>query len=263
MEAVAPRLSLAGHLGLDRRPAVYSAWKYITERINEGDFVPGKRLPSAATLSVTIGVSRPVILEALNIIEGQGQLRIAPGRGGVHVLTDEEAATARKSWLVENGETLVQMAHLREMIEPDIARLCAEHGLPPKVLKRANSMIRKMLRTDVHDRPQHFSLDVEFHSLLADGARMPLITDLVISARVWMSPALQIFATPERWSTSTQEHQRIVEAIKARDPEEASAASFDHLHVTTQLIRSKLDALQENAGRASLAQESKEEGPST
>src|SRR5687767_8778642 len=95
-------LSFLTELGAARRPGFHKAWSYLRDRISSGEFAPGNQLPTAAILATRIGVSRPVVLEALSLLEAQGQVRISRGRGGIHVLAEDEARTAREAWLVDN-----------------------------------------------------------------------------------------------------------------------------------------------------------------
>lgn len=53
----------------------------LRSKIQSGQLAPGVRLPSEATLGATHGVSRPVVRNALDLLEREGLLYSAKGRG--------------------------------------------------------------------------------------------------------------------------------------------------------------------------------------
>ena len=55
----------------------------LTARIETEGMKPGDRLPSTATLVDDFGVSRPVVREALKILEGRGVIEMSGGRSAV------------------------------------------------------------------------------------------------------------------------------------------------------------------------------------
>src|SRR3989441_5619032 len=63
------------------RPRSLSVQTELSQRIDEGVFPVGKRLPSEPRLATQLGVSRATLREALRSLESQGRLRRTWGSG--------------------------------------------------------------------------------------------------------------------------------------------------------------------------------------
>jgi len=53
----------------------------IRERIAQGTYRPGRRIPSSAALAEEFGVSRRTVVEALRLLREAGDIVGVPGRG--------------------------------------------------------------------------------------------------------------------------------------------------------------------------------------
>jgi len=53
----------------------------LLQRLVDGTYLPGQRLPTENQMQVEWGVSRSVVREAMKILTSQGLVRIEPGRG--------------------------------------------------------------------------------------------------------------------------------------------------------------------------------------
>ena len=104
------------------------ALKFIKELIFRGDYTPGDALPGEIELSGLLGVSRPVLREAIRVLQAQGFLEILRGKqGGTYV------ADLNRISFGENLEALIRMKKLsiadvnneRLLIEPEVFRLAA------------------------------------------------------------------------------------------------------------------------------------------
>jgi GntR family transcriptional regulator len=54
----------------------------IRRLVAGADLRPGDRVPTEAALTETLGASRPMVREALRVLEQGGLLRVERGRGG-------------------------------------------------------------------------------------------------------------------------------------------------------------------------------------
>ena len=66
----------------------------ITQRIHDGSYPPGSRLPGERELAAEFGVSRVTIREAEIALQALGQIRIKTG-SGVYVLDPGEQESER------------------------------------------------------------------------------------------------------------------------------------------------------------------------
>jgi GntR family transcriptional repressor for pyruvate dehydrogenase complex len=225
----------------NRRVAVEQARRAITQLINLKEIRPGAKLPSADALAQEIGVSRPVVLDALKIIQAEGKIVVRPGRAGATVLQPAgPQLDVRVDWIYRNRATISQMTLLREMIEPGIARILAEKGMSAEFEARARELLAAM-SADGASRFDHLAMDHAFHRLIAEATGMAVLVDLEVEVRTWVAPAFDIIDWPDgRRHQSEKEHTQILQAILAGNPKAAQAAALAHLDKSSSKIISTL-----------------------
>jgi DNA-binding FadR family transcriptional regulator len=225
-------------LGTGPRPAMEVALSHLSRLIDLQLVRPGGRLPSAHQLAEEIGVSRPVVLDAIAQLKKQGRLEGTRGRGGTRVARLEPAQkAARLRWFRKEGPEILEMALLREMIEPGVARILAQDGMPAASLKRARSLAGELAQLKTTQYAVLIAIDTDFHLTLARATRRPRIIDLFVAARAKVVPTFDILPWAEdRRSRSDDQHARLLDAIEARDPQTAADVAYEHVRVSTRLI---------------------------
>ena len=189
----------------------------IVRAITDGEFQPGERL-SEAELARQLGISRGPLREALGRLEGR--LVVRTPRLGVSVISISR-------------EDLVELFTIREALEGMSCRLAAEnvtdrdiiaikdllarHGRDPAVLSR-RGYYQRTPDEDLHLQIAHCSRNQRIEQLLTDG--------LYYQLRLYRFRAS---ARPGRAQAAYAEHQAVVAAIEARDPDRAEAAMRSHI----------------------------------
>lgn len=210
----------------------------IFDQLNSGKFAIGDRLPAERELSIEYGASRPAVREALIALEVQGFIEVRVGSG---------AYVCR---LPGQGEkpgfaiTAFELTEARLMFEGEAAALAALH-ITEAQLDQLNALVKDMasenLRADVTEEA-----DREFHLTIAAATRnagvLRTIEDLWHLRSV--SPECALLHSKARDAKVrpvVQEHAKIVDALRARDPDAARlamrahlAAVMDHLLFTTE-----------------------------
>jgi DNA-binding GntR family transcriptional regulator len=189
------------------------AYSLILDAIDAGAYQPGDRLVESE-LADRFGVSRTPVREALQRLETQGMLS-RDGRSLIvasldhnqlaelyAVRTELEGLAAR---LAARAATDEEVRVLRGMVEDD-RRLI---GGDPKALSRANKRFHKQIHLASHNRF--------------------LIQQLDLVHRSMALMATTSFAAEGRDELGLAEHDRIIAAIEARDPEAAHAALRLHI----------------------------------
>jgi DNA-binding GntR family transcriptional regulator len=196
----------------------------ILEAIDHGEFRPGDRLVESE-LAERFGVSRTPVREALQRLETQAVLA-RDGRSLIVASLDHD----------QLGELYVVRAELEGLA----ARLAAQHAAPeeirvlfdmvekdrkligrPALLSRANKRFHRQIHLASHNRY--------------------LVQQLEMVHRTMALLATTSLAAPGRDAAALAEHQRIVEAIAARDGDAADAAIRQHISLAYE-TRLKLDA---------------------
>ncbi|NEE04368.1 FadR/GntR family transcriptional regulator [Phytoactinopolyspora halotolerans] len=233
--------SASGQSASGQRPltAVERACAAMVQMLDLGEFQPGERLPSADAIAKLLGVSRPIALQTLRVLEGWGRVHVRRGSGAWVAPLSVSNADVRRARVWRDRAEILQMSAMREMLEVGVAHRLATVGLAEEGAAKARWLIEQMLleRTREACRP----LDKEFHDLLARSVDLPIVADTLRTARARTAEAFEFVEWPEnRVQASQVEHRRLLDAIVARDPEEASRAAREHVGVAGRLLEELL-----------------------
>lgn len=226
-----PRVEAPG--GRIRRRRLYED---VVERletlINEGVYPPGSELPSERALMLEFGTGRPAIREALFALQKMGVLHLSPGeRPRVQepncsvVLESMRGAVTR--FMAQPGG-LRQFQRARVFFEGGIVREVAAHATAREI-----DEVRAALDANRHalDSPRRFEeTDVAFHVCLARMAHNPLFLVIHDAMFDWLySQRTVTLGFPGQADRAYAAHERIADAVAARDPDRAEQAMREHL----------------------------------
>jgi GntR family transcriptional repressor for pyruvate dehydrogenase complex len=210
---------------MDRLSSV--AAQILQGRIQDGSYRPGEALPSQRELSLTLGISRASLREAISMLEGLGLVYCQPGKG-VYVgtgLAPRPAAFARAG-----AQQAAQMFQLRAVIEPAAAALaaCARGADDLLQLERVHEDMQQALRRT--DLVSAAGFDLNFHMSLARYSGNDALATVVRQMEQPISHSVRLpFAAAHLiWDTAA-EHGAVLDAVRRRQPERAYAAMFQHL----------------------------------
>ncbi len=204
--------------------------------IASGELGAGDKVPSERSLMDRFGVGRPAVREALQALHTQGVITINHGeRSRVNAISPETVLTqsdAVARLLLDAAPA--NLEHLKD------ARRMFEIGLVREAALRADAGDVALLRQRVADQRACLSAgadqrgfiraDMAFHTAIAEIQRNPVLTAVSSAMLGWL---LEYHAALLHWSgkehVTLAEHDRIVDAIDARDPEAAAEAMRVHL----------------------------------
>ena len=201
------------------------AWQ-IELAIKGGQFQPGEKLPSERNLSQELGVSRPILRQALQNLEKRGLVDIQHGRGTfVASLANEYLAPLE--WLHENDDKIRAFYEARMAIEPACAALAARRVTLKQIAElRANLDESRRIAAE-GDILTFVALDIEFHSIVARMSGNPYLyhaLDQIINPE---TDARQIIhRLPGHLPIAQARHERVFEAVAAKDEEGARSAMY-------------------------------------
>lgn len=194
--------------------------KQLGKAIQEGRFLPGQRLASERQMSHELGVSRPVLREALSTLESQGLVEIRHGSGtfvvdiSVQLLNVEPVNWFRQNW------TLVKAFYdARLVVEPNCAALASQHASPEQlaelraILNQAEKVIER------GEVIASIGLDIDFHSAIADMANNIFLARML---KAIINPDTDLRRVLHRLSgrpsVAHSGHLRVFTAIESKDP---------------------------------------------
>jgi GntR family transcriptional repressor for pyruvate dehydrogenase complex len=217
----------------------------IEDSIRQKKLEPGQKLPSEKELGVMFGVSRTAVREALRMLSARGLLNVRKGDGiYVNAFSSSHASKPMSLYLELqfDSDSILHLVHLRQMIEPNIARLAAENCTDADLALFEANLASFADRSQ--DAPKLAQLDVEFHTLIACSTHnplIPLIMDPIFSMLPRVKTLIVNHLQKAHSDNAPNYHQKIYDMIKARDAEGAFAAMQEHLkiaeHDSLQLTR--------------------------
>ena len=211
----------------------------ITALIEEGRLKIGDQLPSERELMQQLGVSRTSVREALRVLESRGMLEVHPGKGAfvVGLVSQVDILPGLQSWFGKHKDEVLDVLHVRELLESEAAHLAAQFASPEDVsrLRVAIDKMEACVRDNQLSDATH--VDREFHRLLyeASGNRfLKLIGDGIVVTL--FGPRHSVLRIPFRAQQSLEEHAEIVDAITAGNPEWAREAIHRHMASVREVL---------------------------
>lgn len=207
------------------------AYAAIVDIIQSEDLEVGARLPSEARLAEMFGMSRAIVREALMRLASDGITEARRGAGSFV----KSRPSDRLAAFVNSAElpTTLGSYEVRFVLEAEAARLAATRRTPQEMLRIEEGMalLREAL---LSSEPAHAE-DMELHRRIADATGNPAFRlafdalnpdiEKIMRAGVDISRS----RPPEVIATMLREHDVIVDAIRAQDPEGAALAMRWHL----------------------------------
>jgi DNA-binding GntR family transcriptional regulator len=202
------------------------AYDRIKDAIRHADLKPGYPL-SETHLSKLLGISRTPVREAIQQLSQEGLVHVIPGR----------AVTVAAPSVQE----VLNAVHVRSILEPEVARLIAMTISPADLegLWGALHGMEEAIEND--DRTAWAKADTRFHEILSDACPNQLLGELVIQVRNRIAYLASDSQTDNnRIIACTKEHREIVEAIDARDPQEAATVMREHIDLLRESLFRRL-----------------------
>ncbi|UXH39143.1 FadR/GntR family transcriptional regulator [Pseudomonas promysalinigenes] len=204
---------------LAKRSLVELAVERMRERILQGHWQVGQRLPTEPVLALEMGISRNTVREAMRVLAFSGLVEVRQGDGS-YLRTCQDPLQAVQAM---SRCTFEQARETRHILEVEAIGLAA--------LRRTDEDLRA-LRAALAGSAEHFhgdidayvSCDLVFHQRLIDAAHNPALSELYRYFSGVVAAALQHnMATVPRCQATFDLHGQILDAIEQRDPERAKA----------------------------------------
>lgn len=187
----------------------------------DGATAPGARLPTERRLADELGVSRAAVRLALSYLEAEGRVSREVGRGTFLRALDDGADDV--------GPADVMTA--RELFEPQVIRLVVVHA----TARDFTELDRCLAEGDAADTVEAWERsDAAFHRAVVEAAHNRLLLRMYTSIEAARHGPLwgnlkQSNDSPERRIVYREDHSRIVDALRAREVEQALDATRAHL----------------------------------
>ena len=210
----------------------------LLSTIRLGVLRPGESLPPERELAVRLGVSRDTVRDAIKSLAEAGYVVARRGRYGGTFLAERLPAPTGGGLGVTRAE-IDDLLRLREILEVGAVRMAAGRTL--------TTTERDDLWSRVHDlrgaaADDYRRLDSRLHLAIAEAAGSPSLVPLVAENRMRVNSLLDRIPLLQRnIAHSDEQHEAIVVAILAGDPERGAAAMLAHLAGSAALLHGFLD----------------------
>jgi GntR family transcriptional regulator, transcriptional repressor for pyruvate dehydrogenase complex len=199
----------------------------IQRQIANGTLQDGDQLPSTIALAASLGVSRAALREALHRLSALGVVDIQHGRG-TFVRTRDARIESSVRWVSDQRFALQELFEFRTAVETAAARLAALKATAEEIAAMATVLARLTGRND--DAAYVVGWDADFHRAIFQAARnRPLQQALAVCEDYLTETRYRLVSMPADITESIDEHQRILLAIRERDPDGAGQAMREHL----------------------------------
>ena len=187
----------------------------LRQLIVEGDIAPGAKL-NERELCERLKISRTPLREAIKTLAAEGLVALLPNRGAVAAQMSEAEVAMTFEVIAglegQSGELAAQRIEDAEVAE----------------IKALNFEMRAAhTRADL---PTYYRINARIHNLINAAARNTVLsqTYLTVNARL---QALRFRSNfdPLKWQRAVDEHDRMVEALAARDAAGLRALLVQHL----------------------------------
>ena len=211
-------------------PLTDQAIAKIKELIISGEFTPGSKLPREQDLANQLGLSRNSLREAVRALTLVGVLDARVGDGTYVTRLDSELLLTGMAFVGDllAGPTLLEVHQVRRILEPVATGLAATRMTEADF----EALERCLALMDAADSTQAFiDADAEFHRVIVLAAGNATLATLIqnlssgmLRARMWRT-----IAEEGAVEITRHRHRDIYLALRARDPERATAADALHL----------------------------------
>lgn len=187
----------------------------LRDMLVEGRIAPGAKL-NERELAERLRVSRTPLREAIKMLATEGLVDLLPNRGAVAVKLGEDDVVHAFEVLAELEGLSGQLAAAR-VTDAERAEIRARHY----------EMLACHARGDLSG---YYRLNALIHAAINDAARNPMLrkTYTAINARV-QCLRFRTNQDARKWKSAVDEHERMVEALDARDADGLRSVLVAHL----------------------------------
>jgi GntR family transcriptional repressor for pyruvate dehydrogenase complex len=219
---------------------------FLREQLLSGELKTGDILLPERELSAQLGVSRPVLREALRALAMIGAVEIRHGIGTVVKKPDVSTLGDFFTFLLaQQADVIDDIMEARVAIEHHAIRLACERATRSD-LDRIAHCLTQIVET-IHDPVAGGQADFDFHDAIVRAARSPTLSNLYSSISTLMMRShldrREQIATVDGFESFLVDHHRsIYEAIVARQPAQADELLRRHFEIGGEFRRRAADA---------------------
>ncbi len=230
MAARTPRMQLADQVAEE-----------LQNKIMNGEWKPGQKLPTEFELLEELNVGRGTIREAVKILVSRNILVIRRGNGTYVTehpgLMDDPLGF---SFCTDKRKLAQDLCEIRLFLEPNIASLAAERATEEDIAKIMSCC--QAVEQAIYAGTSHRTEDILFHEAIAAASHNQVVANIV--PIIHQGVSLFIIVTNSSLLEMTiRTHRQIADAIARHDGNAAYAVMREHLIHNRDRITAETDSL--------------------
>ena len=188
----------------------------LREDILSGKYQDHEELKEVA-IGEELGVSRTPVREAFRQLELEGLIQIVPNKGAY--VTGITAKDVKDIYMI------------RSSLEGMCARLATENITEEQLEELEENVYLASFHASKGHMEQMTELDNRFHHILYEACDSKMLEKMLQDFHQYvMRIRKKTLSTKERGIASNEEHRQIMEAIKAKNPDEAQRLANMHMN---------------------------------
>jgi GntR family transcriptional repressor for pyruvate dehydrogenase complex len=201
-------------------------FEQLKDSIMSGEWKPGEKMPSENELVGILGVSRISVRSALQRLSGLGLIESRRGEGTfVRKFYSTDGLKAVIPVIAMSAHDRQSLFEFRRIIEVEAAALAAERA-DDKILTGMDEANRGM------ESPETAAAaDLAFHNMVAKASCNPFIISVSEILRDYYFALFKDNATVPN-TNGLEEHEQLMDAFRAKDPDRAREIMREHLIVS-------------------------------
>jgi DNA-binding GntR family transcriptional regulator len=208
----------------------------LRQMLVEGRIAPGAKL-NERELAELLNVSRTPLREAIKMLAAEGLVELLPNRGAIAVSLSEADVL----------NTFEVMAGLESLS----GELAAERITPQELSEIQAMQFEMMAAYTRRDLSAYYNLNARIHNAINAAAKNPVLGTVYnqVNARL---QALRFRSNQdgEKWKRAMKEHEKMIEALAARDGAGMREVLLGHLRNKRDVVLEQLRETQAKAGNA-------------
>ncbi|MBT4626184.1 MAG: FCD domain-containing protein [Rhodospirillales bacterium] len=161
--------------------------------------------------------------------------------GGTFVSTQLKRPNAGelRERVSRQGSTLLDVLDLRFVVEQGVAQIAAERATDEQVRELEKFLVD--MTGEGRKFPLYRDLDTRFHLLIAGATQSDRLSSMVADIHAGLSDLMALIPySEEAVLHSSDQHTRLVAAIKKKKPEQARKIMQEHVSATSSFLRGLL-----------------------
>ena len=190
--------------------------RLLLDYIERENLNPGDRLAPERELAKKLGISRPSLREAIQVLQTQGRLLVRHGIG-----------------VFLANHSIVELFEMREILEAPAVEWAAERRTDDQLsaIKEAARALKDAILESPIDFEKVRLLDMNFHLTIVKSAENQFLNQTLGTLQEIMYRSMDnTLKLPGRIEASEHEHGVIVDAIEKQDSITARLMIIEHIH---------------------------------